>query len=81
MMDGRGERSVTIHINFDKKYEKIPKVMVSISLLDTEKNTNLRINVYAEHINTSGFDLIIYTWDDTRIFRIKATWISFNYNK
>ena len=54
--------------------------MVSLSLLDTEKNTNLRINVYAEHIDTSGFDLRIATWHDTKLYRITATWIAFIYN-
>ena len=80
MMYSNGERTVTIHIYFDKKYENAPKVMVSLSLLDTERDTNLRISVFPEHIDTSGFDLTIYTWDNTKIFRVKAIWISFNYN-
>ena len=59
MENSRGERSITKHIEFDVKFKKTPKVMVSISLLDTERGTNLRVNVYAEHINASGFDLRI----------------------
>ena len=80
MMYSNGERTVTKRIYFDKKYKKTPKVMVSFSLLDTEKDTNLRISVFPEHIDISGFDLTIYTWDNTKIFRVKAIWISYNYN-
>jgi hypothetical protein len=79
MQDGRGERSVTKHINFDVPFKKTPKVMVSITLLDTEQSTNLRLNVYAEHVNSSGFDLRIATWDNTRLYRTRASWISFIY--
>ena len=80
MENSRGERSITKHIEFDVKFKKTPKVMVSISLLDTERDTNLRVNVYAEHINTSGFDLRIATWDDTKLYRLRASWISFIYS-
>ena len=80
MMNSRGEPSITKHIEFDVKFKKAPKVMVSISLLDTERDTNLRVNVYAEHINTSGFDLRIAIWDDTQLYRLRSSWISFIYS-
>ena len=80
MMNSRGERSITKHIEFDVKFKKTPKVMVSINLFDTDRGTNLRVNVYAEHINTSGFDLRIATWDDTKLYRLRASWISFIYS-
>ena len=57
MMNSRNECSITKHIDFDVKFKKTSKVMIFISLLDTERNINLRINVYAGHINTYGFDL------------------------
>ncbi len=80
MMNSRGERSITKHIEFDVKFKKTPKVIASISLLDIKRGTNLRVNVYAEHINASGFDLRIATWDDTKLYRLRGSWISFIYS-
>ena len=80
MMNSRGQNSITKHIDFDVKFKKTPKVMISISLLDTKRTTNLRINVYSEYINTSGFDLRIATWDDIKLYRLRTSWISFIYS-
>ena len=77
MMDSIGWRTFTQHINFDEKYEKNPRVMVSINQLDNNKNKNLRINVFPENIDISGFDITISTWDDTSIYSVRIDWISF----
>ena len=70
-------REFKYHVNFDKAYEKKPQVVVSINKLDYDKNKNLRINVFAADIDSSGFDLKIQTWDDTIIYRVTIAWISF----
>lgn len=77
MFNSTDVRSFTHHINFDEKYETIPKVMISINFLDADKDVNLRINVYTENIDTHGFDFTIQTWDDSKIHTIKIAWISF----
>lgn len=75
MNTGTGERSFIKHINFDIEYEKIPHVMASINGLDG--TSVLRIMVEAFNITTSGFDINIKTWCDSRIFGVKVSWISF----
>ena len=77
MIHSKGWRTFTQHINFDEKYEKNPRVMVSINQLDYDKNKNLRINVFPENIDISGFDITIATWDDTSIYSVRIDWISF----
>ena len=76
-----GIRIVTHHITFEKKYEAIPHVMVSISSLDAGSNgkfdKNIRIKVYAKNIDTSGFDIQIHTWECSTLFGVKVSWISF----
>ena len=72
-----GSRSFKQHINFNEKYEKSPHVMVSISGIDSCRDKNLRLYVNAENIDTSGFDLIIGTWDYSAIFKAFVSWISF----
>ena len=77
MMDSTGWREFKHHINFDVKYEKKPQVIVSINLLDNDKNKNLRINVFAADIDISGFDLKVQTWDDTSICSARIAWFAF----
>ena len=77
MYSGNGPRNVIQHINFNKKYEKTPHVMVSLSKLDVNNQANARLDLNAININTSGFDLKIDTWLDSSTFGIKVSWISF----
>ena len=76
-----GLRTVTHHITFEKKYEKNPHVMVSISSLDAGTrgfaDKTIRIKVYAINIDTSGFDIQFSTWECSTLFGIKVSWISF----
>ena len=79
MNNKKGRRTVVQHINFEKKYETKPNVMVSISSLDAGGDT-IRIRVYAKNINTSGFDVEIQTWHNSTLFEVKVSWISFSKN-
>ena len=76
-----GSRNVTQDITFGKKYEKKPKVMVSISSLDagcaTSENV-IRVKVNAKNIDISGFDIEINTWHASVLFEVKVSWISFS---
>ena len=77
MYSEEGDRSSVQHINFKEKYEQIPKVMVGLNGLDTEKDQNLRIKVSASNIDESGFDILVETWDVSAIYRVKVSWISY----
>ena len=78
MNKDEGYRTFTQHINFEKKYETIPHVMVSISTLDAcTFNKNIRVMVKAANINTSGFDVQIITWMNSSLFLVKVSWLSY----
>ena len=79
MNKDEGVRTFTQHINFEKKYEAIPRVMVSLSTLDacTFNNKNVRVKVNATNIDTSGFDVQIITWFNSSLFEVKVSWISY----
>ncbi|WP_366513987.1 H-type lectin domain-containing protein [Planktotalea sp.] len=47
-----------------------------MSLIDLDKDTNVRADVQAENISTTGFDLIFRTWGDTRVARVRLSWIA-----
>jgi len=74
---GRGERSATFHIDFAQgktPFSHVPNVFLTLSGLDASKNTNLRIRLTAKNVTTSGFDLVISTWDDTELFEVSGFW-------
>ena len=70
-------RTFKKRINFEQKYERVPRVMTIINKLDSDKNYNLRISVFAGNVDTSGFDLTIQTWADTIIYGVRISWMSF----
>ena len=77
-----GNRIVTQHITFEKKYLTKPNVMVAISSLDAgaTSDKNIRIRVFAKNIDTSGFDIEINTWHTSTLYEVKVSWISFSKN-
>ena len=79
MNTGSGERTLEERIYFEEKYENIPHVMASISGLDegNEDAPTIRIELKVEEIDTSGFNIIIRTWENSKLFNIKVTWTSF----
>ena len=79
MNKDEGVRTFTQNINFEKKYDITPHVMVSLSSLDacTFNDKNIRVKVNATNINTSGFDIQIITWFNSSLFEVKVSWISY----
>ena len=44
--------------------------------MDLDKDSNVRSDVLAKNISTTGFDLIFRTWGDTRVARVRLSWIA-----
>ena len=72
-----GDRYFIRHVYFNERYENTPQVIVSLSGLDVCNEKNTRVKVYAENINNNGFDIKIFIWHDSKLWRIKVSWISF----
>ena len=79
MNTGEGERTYEERIYFEEKYEKIPHVIASISGLDESNDISptVRIELKVENIDTAGFNLIIRTWNDSKLFNVKVSWTVF----
>jgi len=46
-------------------------------LWDFDTDSGLRLDIWPEEIDTTGFNLVFRTWSDTRIARIRVTWQAF----
>ena len=71
-----GDRSMTIYINFDKGFDKKPKIILSVTNLDANTQTNIRYNVEALSVSRDGFSVKVSTWSDTKIMGLSGDWLA-----
>ncbi|MFO7444852.1 MAG: H-type lectin domain-containing protein [Ignavibacteriaceae bacterium] len=71
-----GDRSVTIEINFTKPFEIKPTVVLSVTQLDADKDTNVRYGVDASSVSRDGFTIKVSTWADSKIYGLGGQWIA-----
>lgn len=74
MWAGSGPRESRQAVQFSEAFAAPPAVMVTISMWDADRRTNLRADIAAENVTEAGFDLVFRTWNDTRIARVRADW-------
>lgn len=76
MWTGRGPRLERQQIRFDEAFVEPPMVHLSISMWDIAVNANQRADIQAVEITAQGFVIEFRTWDDTRVARIRASWMA-----
>ncbi|QFT57484.1 H-type lectin domain protein [Sulfitobacter sp. THAF37] len=76
MWTGRGQRERRRHIRFSEPYLEPPTVQLSPSLWDLDAATIMRADITAESVTKSGFDMVFRTWGDTRVARMRISWIA-----
>ncbi len=76
MWIGDGPRESRKLIKFSAKYRVPPTVTVGLSLWDMDCERNVRAEVVAEEVTNLGFHLVFRTWADSRIARVRMSWMS-----
>jgi len=74
MWAGHGTREARKYVAFSQRYIAPPAVTVGLSMWDMATDANSRVEVKAENITVTGFDLVFSTWSDTRIARARGSW-------
>ena len=74
MWNGSGKRWARAVIDFDDAFETVPKVQLSIAMIDADSGRNLRFELHAEDVTRTGFTAVAHTWSDTRIGRLQVNW-------
>jgi hypothetical protein len=73
-----GPRSDTIRVDFPAgSFSSNPKVETMLSSIDTEHLANTRLTASASNISINGFDLVIATWADSRVYGVTVTWLAY----
>jgi hypothetical protein len=76
MWTGEGPRESRTRITFDQPFSSPPAVHVSMSLVDVHSGPNFRADVVAENVDKDAFDLVFRTWMDTRVARMRLSWLA-----
>jgi hypothetical protein len=76
MWTGAGPREVRHAQMFKERFQSAPVVTIGISMWDIDHKTNSRVDISADNITATGFEIVFRTWADTRIARIRADWMA-----
>ena len=76
MNSGTGERDFRTTIKFQEVFTSPPKLAVALTGVDFNNSANSRILIYAEDIEAHEFDLVVHTWEDTKIAGVSGVWIA-----
>ena len=76
MWTGEGSRVRSRWIAIDTAYSQPPMVHVSLTLADMDSAHNVRADLAAENVTETGFDAVFRTWLDTRVARVRISWIA-----
>ena len=74
MWCGTGKRWARTVINFESAFDTVPRVQLSIAMIDADSSRNLRFELNAEDVTVDGFTAVAHTWNDTRIGRLQVNW-------
>ena len=74
--DAAAPRIFRQHVAFDIPFANIPMVHVGISGFDIDNRDTSRLSVRPEAISASGFDLLVQTWLNTRVYKVEISWIA-----
>lgn len=76
MWTGSGQRLVRHPVRFDEGFVSPPVVHLSLSMWDVAGDANQRLDLRAAEITETGFVIEFRTWEDTRVARVRASWIA-----
>lgn len=76
MWTGEGSRVRSQRVTFDRPFAAPPVVHVSLTLWDMDSAHNMRADLAAEQVAPDGFDAVFRTWLDTKVARVRISWIA-----
>lgn len=76
MWTGQGPRERRRQVAFSEPFRAAPAVHLTISLWDVDAATVVRSDVSAEDITADGFEIVFRTWGDTKVARVRVSWMA-----
>ncbi|BFZ17731.1 hypothetical protein BsWGS_20770 [Bradybaena similaris] len=64
-------------VKFNTRFKVRPVVFLSVTSLENDRLANLRFLAQVVKVNRKGFQAMCYTWEDTKIYEMRVTWLAF----
>lgn len=76
MWTGSGQREVRHIQSFVDGFVEPPVVTIGLSMWDIASQSNSRVDIAAENVTATEFEIVFRTWGDTRVARVRASWLA-----
>ena len=76
MWTGDGPREHRHAVRVRGGFENAPVVHIGLSMWDIDVESNQRVDVAADEVESGGFTIVFRTWGDTRVARVRADWLA-----
>lgn len=72
---GSGERVYVARVQYNAAFGNIPMVTASLAGIDVSHGAS-KVYVGAVNVDSTGFDLELKTWADTRVWAVVVNWLA-----
>ncbi|SKB09008.1 H-type lectin domain-containing protein [Prosthecobacter debontii] len=69
-------RSFSVEVVFDAPFQSAPVVHIGLTGFDVDQRDSARLKVQATSISESGFNAVISTWSNTRVYAVEFQWMA-----
>lgn len=76
VVDGEGERSFRVSVEFAAPFAGIPVVHVGLAGFDVDHCDSARLHAKAEAITATGFEIVLTTWRATKVYGAAVSWFA-----
>ena len=63
-------------VNFDTPFAGLPLVHIGIAGFDMDQRDSARLSVRADNISTTGFQITLQTWQNSRVYEVEVSWLA-----
>lgn len=69
-------RTFSVEVFFDSPFLSVPVVQLGLTGFDIDQRDSSRISIKADGITESGFQALITTWANTRVYAVELNWFA-----
>lgn len=73
---GASSREFCYRVSFERSFALPPVVMVGLTGFDIDQRESARLSVALGLVDSKGFDVLIRTWDRTRVYEVDISWMA-----
>ncbi|CAB4010064.1 Thioredoxin domain-containing 3 [Paramuricea clavata] len=64
------------NVQFIRSFKTVPKVMIGFTLVDTNKDQNVRVRASVEGVTQNGFNIRFNPWDKSITYQLGVNWMA-----